>query len=43
MGLPLTSSAPEAAPDAVFTGDAATLKSEQVPQRWSQLHSSVAS
>ncbi len=42
-GAPLTSSAPEAAPDAAFAGDAATLKSEQVPQRWSRLHWSVAS
>jgi hypothetical protein len=43
MGARLTSATPEAAPDAVFAGDAATLKSEQLPQRLSRLQSSVVS
>jgi hypothetical protein len=43
MGSHLTFAAPEAAPDVVFAGDAATLKPEQFPQRSSRLHSSVAS
>jgi hypothetical protein len=37
MGPHLTSTAPEAAPDAVSAGYAATLKSEQLPQRSSRL------
>jgi hypothetical protein len=43
MGPLLTTLAPEAAPGELFAGDAATLKSEQLPQRSSQLLSSVAS
>jgi hypothetical protein len=43
MGPRLTSAAPEAAPDALFATDAATLRSEQLPQRSSRLYSSVAS
>jgi hypothetical protein len=34
MGPCLTSAAPEAAPDAVFAENTATLKSEQLPQRY---------
>ncbi len=34
MGPYLTSAAPEAAPDAAFAEDAATLKSEQLLQRY---------
>ena len=43
MGPLLTTIAPEAAPGELFAGDAATLKSEQLPQRFSRLLSSVAS
>ena len=43
MGASSHSAAPKAAPDAVFATDAATLRSEQLPRRWSRLYSSAAS
>ena len=43
MGPCLTTAAPEAAPGELCAGYAATLRSEQLPQRSSRPHSSVAS